>query len=147
MGRRAREPDAPTGTAPARSVLAEVVVALHSDLAEWMGTDAPPKVFDRFAEALHEQFGAVTVVAQVVDRDTLLTGVWSVRNAQPGLRIEISEFEEIASTDTVAVVRFVAEYQHEQMRARRMVTAVLIAGDHGYRWRSLHETAPPPAGL
>ncbi|MEV6275492.1 hypothetical protein [Nocardia sp. NPDC051832] len=143
MGRRAREPESPGSSEPAPSGLAEVVVALHSDLAEWMGTDAPPKVFDRFAEALHDKFSAVTVVAQVVDRDTLLTGVWSVRNAQPGLRIEISEVEEIAEGDGMAAVRFVAEYQHEEMRARRMVTAVLVSGDHGYRWRSLHETAPP----
>ncbi|MGW0246772.1 hypothetical protein ACWDYH_09040 [Nocardia goodfellowii] len=141
MGRRAREQDAPSGE-PEVAGMAGVVQALHSDLAEWMGTDAPPKVFDRFAEALHERFSAVTVVAQVVDRDTLLTGVWSVRNAQPGLRIEISEVEEIVAAGTVAVVRFVAEYAHQEMRARRMVTAVLLATDHGYRWRSMHETAP-----
>ncbi|MEV0245629.1 hypothetical protein AB0H76_03455 [Nocardia sp. NPDC050712] len=146
MGRRSREQDSPSAAAGTPAGSAEVVAALHSDLAEWMGSDAPPKVFDRFAEALHEKFTAVTILAQVVDREALLTGVWSVRNVQPGLRIEISEVEELANDDAVVAVRFVAEYRHGEMRARRMVTAVLTGSELGYRWRSLHETAFPEAG-
>ncbi|MEU8898878.1 hypothetical protein [Nocardia sp. NPDC048505] len=150
MGRRAREPDSPPAAAPEPGSAA-LVAALHADLADWMGTDAPPKVFDRFAAALHEKFTAVTILAEVVDREALLTGVWSVRNAQPGLRIEITDFEELADAGPVLAVRFVAEYRHGDMLARRRVSAVLSASDHGYQWRSLHETAfpadrQPPAG-
>ncbi|WP_040701392.1 hypothetical protein [Nocardia vinacea] len=120
--------------------LVDVVVGLHWDLAEWMGADAPPKVFDRFANALDERFSAVTTVGQVVGRDTLLAGVWSARNSQPGLEIEVSDIEELARGGTVVSVRFTAENQLGDVRTRRLVTAILIIADHGYLWRSVHET-------
>ncbi|MEV5833226.1 hypothetical protein [Nocardia sp. NPDC052112] len=121
--------------------LADVVAALHWDLAEWMGADAPPKVFDRFANALDEQFSAVTTVGRVVDRDTLLAGVWSARNTQPGLGIEVSDIEELARGGTVVSARFTAANQVGDIRTRRLVTAILIVADHGYLWRSVHETS------
>ncbi|MFI6172193.1 DUF4440 domain-containing protein [Nocardia sp. NPDC051052] len=130
---------------PAHPDLADVVEALHSDLAEWMGSNAPPKVFDRFANALHDEFSSVTTVGQIIDRDTLLAGVWSARNAQPGFTIEIADIEEIAQSGSLLTVRFTAENQQGDTRSRRLVTAILLNTDHGYLWRWLHETATPPA--
>jgi hypothetical protein len=130
---------------PGHPHLPDVIGALHSDLAEWMGSDAPPKVFDRFANALDEQFSAVTTVGQVVDRDALLAGVWSARNTQPGLDIEITDIEELAHSGTIVTVRFTAENLLGATRTRRLVTAILITADHGYLWRSVHETAAPTA--
>ncbi|MFX0577566.1 hypothetical protein [Nocardia nepalensis] len=130
---------------PGHPHLPNVIGALHSDLAEWMGSDAPPKVFDRFANALDEQFSAVTTVGQVVDRDTLLAGVWSARNTQPGLDIEITDIDELVHSGTVVTVRFTAENLLGDTRTRRLVTAILIIADHGYLWRSVHETASSAA--
>ncbi|GAA5108788.1 hypothetical protein [Nocardia iowensis] len=130
---------------PAHPHLADVIAALHWDLAEWMGSNAPPKVFDRFANALHEEFSSVTTVGQVIDRDTLLAGLWPARNTQPGLEIEVADIEELAHSDTIVTVRFAAENQLGDIRTRRLVTAVLIRADHGYQWRSVHETAVPAA--
>ncbi|MFD6160536.1 hypothetical protein ACFWF7_31850 [Nocardia sp. NPDC060256] len=130
---------------PAHPDLADVIEALHSDLAEWMGSNAPPKVFDRFANALHDEFSSVTTVGQVIDRDTLLAGVWSARNAQPGFTIEITGIEEIAQSGSLLTVRFTAENLQGDIRSRRLVTAILLNTDHGYLWRSLHETTTPPA--
>ena len=130
---------------PAHPDLADVIEALHSDLAEWMGSNAPPKVFDRFANALHDEFSSVTTVGQVIDRDTLLAGVWSARNAQPGFTIEITDIEEIAQSGSLLTVRFTAENLQGDTRSRRLVTAILLNTDHGYLWRSLHETTTPPA--
>ncbi|MEU7144956.1 hypothetical protein ABZ942_36325 [Nocardia sp. NPDC046473] len=130
---------------PAHPDLADVIEALHSDLAEWMGSNAPPKVFDRFANALHDEFSSVTTVGQVIDRDTLLAGVWSARNAQPGFTIEITDIEEIAQSGSILTVRFTAENLQGDIRSRRLVTAILLNTDHGYLWRSLHETTTPPA--
>ncbi|MFI6046651.1 DUF4440 domain-containing protein [Nocardia sp. NPDC051321] len=130
---------------PAHPDLADVVEALHSDLAEWMGSNAPPKVFDRFANALHDEFSSVTTVGQIIDRDTLLAGVWSARNAQPGFTIEIADIEEIAQSGSLLTVRFTAENQQGDTRSRRLVTAILLNTDHGYLWRWLHETTAPPA--
>ncbi|WP_405162716.1 DUF4440 domain-containing protein [Nocardia sp. NBC_01499] len=130
---------------PAHPDLADVIEALHSDLAEWMGSNAPPKVFDRFANALHDEFSSVTTTGQVIDRDTLLAGVWSARNAQPGFTIEITDIQEIAHSDTILTVRFTAENQQGDTRSRRLVTAILLSTDHGYLWRLVHETAAPPA--
>ncbi|WP_433578307.1 hypothetical protein [Nocardia brasiliensis] len=125
--------------------LADVVAALHFDLAEWMSSNAPPKVFDRFANALHDTFSAVTTVGQVVDRDTLLAGVWSAKNSQPGLEIEVTDLEELAHSGKIVTVRFVAENSLAELRTRRLVTAILFVADHGYLWRSVHETAVPAA--
>lgn len=130
---------------PAHPDLADVVEALHSDLAEWLGSNAPPKVFDRFANALHDEFSSVTTVGQIIDRDTLLAGVWPARNAQPGFTIEITGIEEIAQSGSLLTVRFTAENQQGDTRSRRLVTAILLNTDHGYLWRWLHETTTPPA--
>ncbi|RDI42931.1 hypothetical protein [Nocardia mexicana] len=125
------------------SELTDVVVALHSDLAEWLGTDAPPKVFDRFANALDDKFSAVVTTGDAVDRDTLLSGVWKSRNAQPGLEIDISDVEEIARASTLVILRFVAENRYADTTTRRRVTATLITDGQLYFWRSVHETPIP----
>jgi hypothetical protein len=130
---------------PALSDLPDVIAALHEDLADWLGTNAPPKVFDRFANALHDEFSAVTTLGQVVDRDTLLAGVCSARNTQPGLGIETTDIEQLAHSGTLVTVRFTAENRLADTRTRRIVTAILITADHGFLWRSMHETATPAA--
>ncbi|WP_280270001.1 hypothetical protein [Nocardia wallacei] len=122
------------------SELTDVIVSLHSDLAEWLGTDAAPKVFDRFANALDDRFTSVVTTGDAVDRDTLLSGIWKSRNAQPGLEIEISDVAEIARSTTLVVVRFVAENRLGDIVTRRRVTAVLITDGQLYFWRSVHET-------
>lgn len=125
--------------------LAEVVAALHWDLAEWLGTFAPPKVFDRFSAALDSEFSSVVTTGQAVDRETLLSGVWSSRNAMPGLEIEVSEVAEIARSGGLVVVRFVAENCVSETRTRRLVTAALLTDGREYKWRSVHETATADA--
>ncbi|MFG1796425.1 DUF4440 domain-containing protein [Nocardia sp. NPDC049149] len=126
---------------PAHPLLPDVIDALHSDLAEWMGTNAAPKVFDRFANALHEEFSAVTTTGQVFDRDALLAGVWAARNTQPDLTIDITDVQEIATGASIVVARFTAVNRQGDLYSRRLVTAILDVADHGYQWRSVHETA------
>ncbi|WP_345494972.1 DUF4440 domain-containing protein [Nocardia callitridis] len=125
----------------AHPFLTEIVAALHGDLAEWLATKAAPKVFDRFANALHPEFTSVTTLGQIIERDTLLAGVWAAKGAQPGLNIEVTEVEELASTETVVTVRFTAENQRDGASASRVVTAVLLVDEERYLWLSLHETA------
>ncbi|WP_306362636.1 hypothetical protein [Nocardia sp. CC227C] len=120
--------------------LSEVVAALHWDLAEWLGTDAPPKVFDRISGALDEGFTSVVTTGQAVDRETLLSGLWSARNAQPGLRIEVSEVGEIARRPGLVVARFMAANTVGELTTRRRVTAVLVTDGQRHLWRSVHET-------
>ncbi len=123
------------------SEAAEFVVGLHWELAEWIGTDAPPKVFDRFSEVFHEEFSAVTTAGMVVDRDTLLGGVFAARNLLPGLEIEVSEFVELVGVGELVVVRYAAENRVGEVRTPRVATASLVVSERGYRLRSLHETA------
>ncbi len=108
------------------------------------GGDAPPKVFDRISAALDEGFTSVVTTGQLVDRGTLLSGLWSARNAQPGLRIEVSEVGEIAQRPGLVVVRFIAANTVGELTTRRWVTAVLTTDGQRYLWRSVHET--PIAG-
>ncbi|WP_458689994.1 hypothetical protein [Nocardia tengchongensis] len=123
--------------------LAGIVSAFHYDLAEWLGSDAPPKVFDRISAQLDEQFTSVVTTGQAVDRETLLAGLWPARNLQPGLEIEVSEMRELARGGNVLVVRFVAENRLGEVRTGRTVTAVLITDGRTYRWRTVHETSTP----
>lgn len=116
------------------------VVALHTDLAEWLGTDAPPEVFDRFAAAQHADFSMVTATGEVVGRIDLLDGVHSARNAQPGLTIDVSDVEAITCSDNTVVVRFLEEHHASRARTCRRVTAILVAEDKDWRWLSVHET-------
>ncbi|MFD6351950.1 hypothetical protein [Nocardia tengchongensis] len=78
-----------------------------------------------------------------MDRETLLAGLWSARNLQPGLEIEVSEVRELARGGNVLVVRFVAENRLGETRTGRTVTAVLITDGRTYRWRTVHETSTP----
>lgn len=129
---------------PARSDLAETIIGMHFDLADWMGSDAPPKVFDRFSDLFDTGFTAVTTAGRVVDRDTLLAGVWAVRNKVAGVEIEITGIEELASDGDLVVVRFVAENRLGEVRIPRLVTATVVCTELGYRLRALHETAVAP---
>ncbi|MEV6065478.1 hypothetical protein AB0L82_02905 [Nocardia sp. NPDC052001] len=149
MGRRGREEpsdgraDAGTADAPGLPGLPDIVAAFHWDLAEWLGTDALPKVFDRISGALDEAFTSVVTTGHAVDRETLLGGLWSARNLQPGLAIEISDVQEIARSGNLIVLRFVAENIVGEARTRRTVTAVLVTDGRTYLWRTVHETAVP----
>ncbi|MFJ9366567.1 hypothetical protein ACIRRA_19400 [Nocardia sp. NPDC101769] len=123
--------------------LAGIVAGLHFDLAEWLGTDAPPKVFDRVSAALDVQFTSVVTTGEPVDRETFLQGLWGARNAVAGLEIEVSEVREIARSGHLIVVRFVAENRVGGAGTRRSVTAVLATDGRTYLWRTVHETAMP----
>ncbi|WP_306357175.1 MULTISPECIES: hypothetical protein [unclassified Nocardia] len=101
-------------------------------------------MFDRISAALDEGFTSVVTTGQLVDRGTLLSGLWSARNAQPGLRIEVSEVGEIAQRPGLVVVRFIAANTVGELTTRRWVTAVLTTDGQRYLWRSVHET--PIAG-
>ncbi|MBH0775935.1 hypothetical protein [Nocardia bovistercoris] len=129
---------------PARSDLAEMIIGMHFDLADWMGSDAPPKVFDRFSDLFQPEFTAVTTAGRVVDRDTLLAGVWAVRNQVPGVEVEITDIEELARVGNLTVVRFVAENRLGEVRIPRLATATVVHTELGYRLRALHETAVTP---
>lgn len=146
MGRRSREPE-PSGV-PEHvdgdgDELTRVVAALHWDLAEVLGTDCAPKVFDRIAAALDEQFTSVVTTGQTVDRETLLAGVWSARNTQPGMAIEVSDVREIARSGNLVIVRFAAANRIGGVQTRRVATAVLVTDGRTHLWRSVHETSTP----
>ncbi|WP_051152415.1 hypothetical protein [Nocardia niigatensis] len=150
--RRAEEPVARKTSNAAGSgfddvELGDVVAALHFDLAEWLGSDAPLKVFDRISGALDDQFTSVVTTGQAVDRETFLAGMWSARNMLAGVEIEVSEVQEIARSGQLIVVRFVAENRIGTVKTgRRTVTAVLVTDGRTYLWRTVHETpVPEPA--
>ncbi|NEW26515.1 hypothetical protein [Nocardia cyriacigeorgica] len=116
---------------------------LHDDLAAWLGSEAPDSVFDRFAAAQHESFSMVTTAGDILRRTELLNGLRAARNTSPGLRIDISEFEELAEEFDIVVVRFLESHHHAGAISRRRVTAVVTrAGtEPAVQWLTVHETA------
>ncbi|MGW4242178.1 hypothetical protein [Nocardia sp. NPDC004722] len=138
---RAKEAAAPGDDAVE---LTDIVAALHFDLAEWLGSDALPKVFDRISGALDEQFTSVVTTGQAVDRETFLSGMWSARNVLAGVEIEVSDVQEIARSGQLIVARFVAENRIGAVKTgRRTVTAVLVTDGRTHLWRTVHETPVP----
>ncbi|MEV0685071.1 DUF4440 domain-containing protein [Nocardia sp. NPDC050378] len=117
--------------------------ALHDDLAAWLGSEAPDSVFDRFAAAQDVSFSMVTTTGQILRRDELLAGLRAARNAQPGLRITISEIEVLSADDAVTVVRFLESHDHAGVVSRRRVLAVLRPERDSVRWWTLQETDVP----
>ncbi|WP_228002679.1 hypothetical protein [Nocardia australiensis] len=128
------------GDVSASHDLVASVEALHADLATWLGSEASADVFDRFAAAQHEQFSMVTTTGEVLDRPDLLSGLRAARNLQPGLTINVSAVEELAREGNTVVVRFVESHRVAGTESCRRVTAVLVADDPGFRWRTVHET-------
>lgn len=126
--------------------LVDVVERLHADLATWLGSQAPIEVFERFAAAQHERFSMVTTGGQVLGRSALTAGLRGAGNSVPGLRIEISDVEELLWSGDIAVVRFLETQRAAENVTHRRVTAVLTIGDPGeVRWLTVHETEAVPA--
>ncbi|MEV0060831.1 hypothetical protein [Nocardia sp. NPDC050718] len=127
---------------PAGPALAAAVEALHADLARWLGSAAPVEVFDRFAAAQHPDFTMVTTTGAVLARDDLLTGLRGARDAQPGLRIAITELECLLDDGHTVVIRFLERHLLGDAATARRVTAVLTTGDPTGqpRWLTVHET-------
>lgn len=123
--------------------MADVVRTLHEDLATWLGTEAGPEVFERFAAAQHPEFTLVATDGTVDAREALLSGLREARNAVPGLRIDTDEVTELTRAGDTVVVRFRETHRAPAGVTARRVTAVLVAGAQGYRWHSVHETAIP----
>ncbi|MFF2084397.1 DUF4440 domain-containing protein [Nocardia sp. NPDC058176] len=125
---------------PRPEVLA-AVHALHEDLSTWLGSAAPPVVFERFAAAQHPAFSMVTTDGAVLDRDQLLTGLRGARNAQPGLAIEITEVDTVVDDGSTVVVRFRERHRLGAGTSDRRVSAVLVETPGSpLRWRAVHET-------
>ncbi|MGW4356214.1 hypothetical protein ACWELJ_29420 [Nocardia sp. NPDC004582] len=125
----------------AAGAVAIAVQNLHDDLATWLGSEAAPEVFERFARAQRPEFTMVSTDGSVVAREALLTGLRAARNAVPGLRIEIDEVVELNRLAATVVVRFREVHHGPTGSAARQVTAVLTAEPDGYLWHSVHETA------
>ncbi|MET8800916.1 hypothetical protein ABZV91_31615 [Nocardia sp. NPDC004568] len=136
--------DLPDTTEPldARSEVERV----HSLLATWLGTAAPPRVLDGFAAAQHDDFSMVTVAGAVLRKTELLAGLHRARNSRPGLVIEISEVETVCASADLTVVRFVEEHRDGDTSEYRRTTAVLSAApdDNRYLWLAVHETTLGP---
>ncbi|WP_433671848.1 hypothetical protein ACQP06_09310 [Nocardia sp. CA-136227] len=145
--RRRAAPLAPGKADAADDVdLTGIVSAFHYDLAEWLGSDAAPKVFDRISAQVDERFTSVVTTGQAVDREAFLAGIRSARNLLAGVEIEVSDVAEVARAGQLVIVRFVAENRvGEAITGKRTVTAALNTDGHTYRWRTVHETAVPEA--
>ncbi|NEW49847.1 hypothetical protein GV792_07250 [Nocardia cyriacigeorgica] len=122
------------------------VEELHTDLATWLGSDAPDSVFDRFAAAQHEAFSMVSTTGETVRRNELMARLRGARNALPGLRIDITELEQLTEESGIIVVRFLESHHHAGQISRRRVSAVLVSpdGQPGVQWLTVHETAVAP---
>lgn len=120
--------------------LAEVV-RHHDELARWLGTEAPAGVLEILRAAHRPEFVLVGTDGARVDQDGLMTALSGARNAVPGLKIAIEQFEVVAQTEELAVVRFVESHS---VGSSRRTTAVLVpdeAAPAGLGWLSVHETA------
>ncbi|WP_020388906.1 hypothetical protein [Kribbella catacumbae] len=115
----------------------------HHDLARWLGSEAEPALLDALRIAHQPEFTLVTIDGESLARPALMDALAGSRNAVPGLKIGIEEFEVTIRTAEVAVCRFLEVHS---IGSSRRSTAVLVAeptARYGARWLSVHETAMP----
>jgi hypothetical protein len=128
--------------------VADAVVRQHDLLAAWLGSRADQAVLAELRDAHTADFTLVTVDGQVLDRDTLLAALENAANAQPGLRIEITDVTIVAQLDDAVLVRFLETHLVQEAATARLVSALLRADSDTLRWAYVHETAAgsePPA--
>lgn len=113
----------------------------HQDLARWLGSEAELALLDTFRAAHRPEFTLVTIDGVKVDLASLLTGLAGGRNAVPGLKIGIEEFEVVVRTAEVAVCRFLERHSAGSLRRTVAVLAADPAGRNGVRWLAVQETA------
>ncbi|ADD42791.1 DUF4440 domain-containing protein [Stackebrandtia nassauensis] len=124
--------------------VAHAVEEMHADLALWLGTEAPPSVYQRIMHAQHPDFSMVGRDGDIVSREELGTELTGAANALPGMTIDIEDLTILASGGDVVVVRFTEIHRHSGTENRRRTTATLTADvsvEEGLRWLAVHETA------
>lgn len=115
----------------------------HHDLARWLGSEAEPALLDALRIAHQPEFTLVAIDGEQLARPALMDALAGSRNAVPGLKIGIEEFEVTIRTAEVAVCRFLEVHS---IGTSRRTTAALVADPtarYGVRWLSVHETALP----
>lgn len=120
------------------------VVAANQLLAAWFGTDdADPEILDRVAATQSETFTMLSIDRVPVTKSQLLDGLRQKRNSQPGLRIEITDFEVLFAEGDVRGIRCMERHHLNGERSDRWTTAVLtvLANQPRFRWHALHESA------
>lgn len=123
-----------------KDLLAEVEQH-HEDLASWLGSEAEPGLLESLQHAHRPDFTLVTLDGSKLTLPALMEALAGSRNAVPGLKIGIEDFELVIGTAEVAVCRFLEV--HSVGSARR-TTAVLVddpSARYGARWLSVQETA------
>lgn len=118
--------------------------ALHTDLADWLGTPERADALERFIGQTHPDFSMVTLDGTVVRRAGLLGGLGGAGNSAPGLGIDIVDIEVLHRSSDCAVARFAEIHHGPGGAAKRLTTAVFLPdpqGRNGLLWRSVHETA------
>ncbi|PCG86947.1 hypothetical protein CIB93_05230 [Streptomyces sp. WZ.A104] len=126
------------------SELEAEVVAANQLLATWFGTDdADPEILERVAATQSETFTMLSIDRVPVTKSQLLDGLRQKRSSQPGLRIEITEFEVLFSQGDVRVIRCRERHHLNEERSDRWTTAVLTVqrAQPRFRWHVLHESA------
>ncbi|MEV8371865.1 hypothetical protein AB0P21_03960 [Kribbella sp. NPDC056861] len=113
----------------------------HEDLARWLGSEAEPALLDELRQAHRPEFTLIALDGSKLTLPALLEALGGSRNAVPGLKIGIEDFEVVLRTAEVSVCRFLEVHS---VGSPRRSTAVLVADPtarYGVRWLSLQETA------
>ncbi|MEU6994534.1 hypothetical protein ABZ953_28235 [Streptomyces sp. NPDC046465] len=138
------------------SELEAEVVAADQLLAAWFGTDdADPEILDRVAATQSETFTMLSIdrVPVPVTKSQLLDALRQKRNSQPGLRIEITDFEVLFAEGDVRVIRCLERHHLNGERSDRWTTAVLTIqpnqrrADHSAPGLATPHPVPPPRAL
>jgi hypothetical protein len=123
-----------------KELLAEVE-RHHEDLARWLGSEAEPALLDELRQAHRPEFTLIALDGSKLGLPALVEALAGSRNAVPGLKIGIDDFEVVLRTAEVAVCRFLEVHT---VGSPRRTTAVLVADPgarYGVRWLSVQETA------
>lgn len=121
------------------------VVELHKFFQEWFNGSLPltEESFARVVEALSKDFIIITPQGRLVDRVTLLTGLYKGHNSRKDLHIWIKNFRLHYQQGNILLAIYEEWQEAAGETTARLSTVVFrerTGGPNGLEWLHVHET-------
>ncbi|HEY8572843.1 hypothetical protein [Phenylobacterium sp.] len=118
------------------------VTQFHAFLEAWLsGAVVRPGALDRTLAAFAPQFRCVDPEGGVQTRADLAGWLLGARGARPGLRIEVTELEEVWRTPTAKLCSYRESQAAPDGRNVRISSALFVReGREPWRWLHVHES-------
>ncbi len=121
------------------------VTALHQFFEAWLSgsVDKSREVYNRFENAMAEDFVMVPPGSNLLPRDIIMDIFWEEHGTKPtSFKIEIRNPVAREVADSLFLVSY-EEWQFDPEQSARVTTALMKENPSGIQWLSVHESWLP----